>query len=86
MAFEAERDYIVVLNKKKANESLLQKLDNKILNLQKQRSALAAKIKNQEGYLERCGGGKKIKKALDIAEKMENLMQKLSGEDQSKSK
>jgi hypothetical protein len=68
MAFDRTRDYLNIIEKQDKNKKLLQEIDRKILNLQKQRAALAKKIENQEGYLSRSGTGKKIKKALELAE------------------
>ena len=66
MAFEETRDYLNISEKVEKNRNLLLSLDQKILNLQKQRAALAKKIEAQQGYLNKCGSGKKIAKALEI--------------------
>lgn len=47
------------------NRELLRQLDEKILKLQEQRKALAAKIEKQEGYFSNWGSGKKAQKAKE---------------------
>jgi hypothetical protein len=55
------------------NLALLEQIDQKIENLQKQRKLLKDKIAKQEGFFEKFGKSKKLAKALEAKQIMEKI-------------